>query len=96
MKMVLITYNEAVDGEVAEALQRCGADAYTKWTGVQGQGEESGPHLGSHVWPKRNNVLATIVPEDTARALMDQIRELRKTLGREGVKAFLLPVEDVT
>ncbi|MCK4299013.1 MAG: hypothetical protein KAX80_05755 [Planctomycetes bacterium] len=96
MKMVLIAYNEAIDDEVAEVLQRCGADAYTKWTGVQGQGKVSGPHLGSHVWPKRNNVLAAVVPEDVAQALMEGIRNLRTTLGPEGAKAFLLPVEDVT
>ncbi len=29
-------------------------------------------------------------------ALMEGIRNLRTTLGREGVKAFLLPVQDVT
>jgi len=96
MKLVLIAYNEAVDDEVTEVLQDCGAENYTKWTKVLGRGTASGPHLGSHVWPKYNNVLAVVVPEETAAALIEEIRKLRATLGQEGVKAFLLPVEDVT
>jgi len=102
MKLVLIAYNEAIDDEVIEVLQQCGVEAYTKWTGVLGQGTSSGPHLGSHVWPKSNNVLATVLSEDTARTLMDRVRDLRSALGRDGVKtvlglkAFLLPAEDVT
>ena len=96
MKLVLIAYNEAIDGEVIEVLRQCGGDAYTKWTKALGQGSSSGPHLGSHVWPKHNNVLAVVVSDETARRLLDKVRELRESLGREGIKAFLLPVEDVT
>ena len=96
MKFVLIAYNEALDDEVLEALRDSGAENYTKWTKVLGKGTTSGPHLDSHVWPKANNVLAVAVPETEAEALLDNVRELRETLGHEGVKAFQLPLEEVT
>lgn len=97
MKMVLIAYSEALHEEVLEALARCCSVVhYTVWTKVAGRGGHSEPHLMTHVWPKGNNVLMTCVDDSVARALMDHVRELRRSLGHEGIKAFLLPVEDVT
>jgi len=93
MKMVLIAYNEAIDEEVLEVLVRAGAENYTKWTRVQGKGATSGPHLGSHVWPKQNNVLAIAVDDQQAQAILGGVRELRSRLGEKGVKAFVLPLE---
>jgi len=34
--------------------------------------------------------------EDKKDKLIEQIRELRKKLGKEGVKAFVLPLEEIT
>ena len=96
MKMVLAAYNEAVGDEMMKILDESGVESYTKWTKVLGRGESSGPHLGTHVWPKHNNVLAICVDEEHADELMDRIRELRNEVRHEGVKAFVLPVEDVT
>lgn len=96
MKLVLITYNEAVDEEVMEALDAAGADAYTKWTQVLGKGHAGGPHLLSHVWPKGNHVLLTVVDDERAGKILDGVRALRQTAGREGVKAFVVPVEQMT
>jgi hypothetical protein len=88
--------NIAIESQVVERLSALGLRSYTKWPRLMGVGETSGPHLDSHVWPGANAVIAVVAPDDKARALMDEIRELRKTLGREGIKAFLLPVEDAT
>lgn len=97
MKMVIIAYNEALDQEVMEALQACcGLVEFTKWTKVMGQGQQSEPHLLSHVWPKGNNVLMTCAKDEPAHRIMQRVRELRRTLGKQGIKAFLLPVEDIT
>ncbi|MBS3734161.1 MAG: hypothetical protein KGY99_04470 [Phycisphaerae bacterium] len=96
MKLVWIAYNEAVDEEVAEKLTSLGIASYTKWTGVLGAGRTSGPHLLSHVWPKGNYVLAAVVSDEVAATLMDALRDLRKKSGHEGVKAFLMKVEDQT
>ena len=96
MKLLLVAYNEALDDEVMEVLSEVGVESYTKWTKVLGKGEGSGPHLGTHVWPKHNNVLAVCVEADRAEKLMDGISALRKDFHHEGIKAFLLPVEQVT
>lgn len=96
MRLVLIAYNEALDGEVLDLVRSAGATGCTKWTKVLGEGRASGPHLASHVWPKANNVLAVCAEPEAASALMDGVRKLRESLGAEGVKAFLLPVEEVT
>lgn len=97
MKLILIAYNEAIDEEVMEVLEDNSAECYyTKWTKVLGKGKTSGPHLLSHVWPKANNVLAVCVDDEQARSIFERIHRLRKNLGHEGVKAFLIPLEAVT
>jgi len=96
MKLVLIAYNEALDEELAEVLHANGVESFTKWAKAYGKGQASGPHLGTHVWPKANNVLAAVTDDETARKVLDGVRELRKRLSKEGVKAFLLPCEDMT
>jgi len=96
MKLVLIAYNEAIDEEVMECVNAAGLKNYTKWAGALGSGSTSGPHLRTHVWPKGNNVLAVAAEEQAAKTLMEAIRRLRQTTGDEGVKAFLLPIEDLT
>jgi nitrogen regulatory protein PII len=96
MKMVLIAYNEALDEEVMTAMETAGLENYTKWTKVHGKGAASGPHLATHVWPKANNVLAVAAEDDRVAALLAEIRSLRADLGHEGVKAFVLPVDEIT
>jgi len=96
MKMILIAYNEAIDEEVMEMLKRNSAEGYTKWTKVLGNGSAGGPHLLTHVWPKANNVLAICVEDEQSEAILEGIRALRETVGREGVKAFVVPVEAIT
>lgn len=96
MKLVLIAYNEALGKAVEDILDANGADGWTRWEKVLGKGRSSGPHLGTHVWPKANNVLAVFTDEETAATLLDGIREMRKHLSKEGVKAFLLPCEEST
>jgi nitrogen regulatory protein PII len=97
MKLVLIAYNEAIDGEVMELLEKnLGECCYTKWTKVLGKGKTSGPHLLSHVWPKANNVLAVCVDDGQAQNIIEGVKGLRKHLGHEGVKAFVVPLEAIT
>ena len=95
-KMVMLVYNEALDDEVMEALNRCASNNYTKVTGVFGKGNASGTHLGNDTWPGRNNILYIACEEKEAKELLSSVRELRKRLGKEGVKAFLQPLEEAT
>lgn len=94
--MVLIAYNEAVDEEVMEVLKTAEVEGFTKWTKALGTGKASGPHLATHVWPKANNVLAVATDDETAGRLLAGVKELRQSLAGEGVKAFVMPIDDVT
>ena len=96
MKMVMITYNEAIDAEVMEVLANCGLQNYTKVMGTFGRGSTSGTHLGNDIWPGRNNILYIACGEKQAQQILASIKGLRKKLGKEGIKAFVLPIEELT
>jgi len=96
MKLVMIMYNEAINDEVESLLDQNGAGGFTKWTKVVGKGQASGPHLGTHVWPKANNVIVVVTEKESADNILQGIRELRKRSAKEGIKAFTWEVEDVT
>jgi hypothetical protein len=96
MKMVMISYNEAIESEVMDSLAGCALKNYTKITDTYGSGLTSGTHLGNDIWPGKNNILYVACEDREAKQLLFRVKELRKTLGAEGVKAFLLPLEDMT
>ena len=96
IKMVMVVYNEAIDSEVMDAFQRCGLKHYTKVVAVYGSGQSSGIHLGDDIWPGRNNILYVVCSKEESISLLAKVKDLRKSVGREGVKAFVLPVEDLT
>ena len=70
MKMILITYNEAIDEEVTETLEASEIRHFTKWTKVLGSGHSGGMRLNTHIWPGANNALALVVADDKARDVM--------------------------
>lgn len=94
--MVMVVYNEAIDMEAMEVLENCALRNYTKIQGVYGRGISSGTHLGTDIWPGRNNVLYVACVEDEAEQLLSCVRELRKKLAKEGVKAFVWNLQEVT
>lgn len=94
--MVMITYNEAIDMEVMEIMAKCAVKNYTKITSAFGKGDSSGTHLGDDIWPGRNNILYVACEEKQASQILASIKELRKRLGKEGVKAFLWQLEELT
>jgi hypothetical protein len=96
MKMVMVVYNEALDNEVMEILESCLMKNYTKITGVFGCGTSSGTHLGTDIWPGRNNILYVACEETVGKKILFLIKQMRKNLGAEGVKAFLMPLEEIT
>jgi hypothetical protein len=96
MKLVFIAYDEAHDHHVMQVLHDAGARNYTRWTDVQGRGDSGGPHLGTPVWPKRNHALAVAVEDAQAAQIVAGVRSLRESLTLKGLKAFVLPLEEVT
>lgn len=96
MKMMMIAYNEAVDDDVMDLLAKCGLNNYTKLISVYGKGNTSGTHKGDDIWPGLNNVLFVACEDAHAKEVVSHVREMRKGLGREGVKAFVWGMEEVT
>ena len=92
----MLVYNEALDNEVMEILESCSMKNYTKITGVFGCGTSSGTHLGTDIWPGRNNLLYVACEEVAGKNIIAAVKQLRKSLGAEGIKAFLMPLEDLT
>jgi hypothetical protein len=95
MKMVMISYNEAIDIETMEVLEHCVVKNYTKIKGVYGKGESSGTHLGTDIWPGRNNLLYVACEENQAKQILSCVKELRKKLGKEGIKAFAWGLDEL-
>lgn len=96
MKMVMISYNVAIDGEVMETLAKCHVENYTKWTRVYGKGKTSGSHFGTEIWPGENSVIFCAIEDEKAEDLLECVRVLRIKLGKAGIKAFVWTLEDIT
>lgn len=92
-KMVMIIYNEAIDNEVMEIFDSCPVKNYTLVTAAFGKGTTSGTHRGDDIWPGRNNILYIACDEDQAQEMLLFVKELKKILGQEGIKAFVLPID---
>lgn len=95
MKMVLIAYCEAADYEVIEAIKEAGIKGYTKFTEVLGEGTETPPKLGTQCWPGKNNFLAIAVEDEELEPLLSAVKEMKKRHPRAGIKAFILPMEEI-
>lgn len=95
-KMVMISYNEAMDDEIMEILEKCVMKNYTKIPGIFGKGGTSGTHLGTDVWPGKNNLLLVACDESQAAQMMECVRVLKGQLGNEGVKAFVWTLDEIT
>jgi hypothetical protein len=96
MKAVLIIHNAAIDVEVNDILASVGIEHYTKFPNTLGKGELSEPHLNTEVWPAINCGTFVVTDQAKAKELMDKVRQMRKELGKEGIKAFLWEIEDIT
>jgi len=96
MKMIFIMYNIAINDEVMQILKDVGIEDYTRWERVTGCGKTSGSHLGTHVWPPVNSVLAVAVEDDKKNRLIEETKKMRQKLGKKGIKAFVLPAEEIT
>ena len=96
MKLVLICYNVTLNQPVEDVVKSAGVTSYTLWERVIGAGAASGPHLNTPIWPGYNSVMAVVADEAHASALLRGVRALRERFRSEGIKAFILPVEEVT
>lgn len=95
MKMFMIIYAEAADEAMIEALKAAGILGYTKMVQAQGEGTQSEPKLGTHIWPGKNNVLFLALQEEELARLRADLRRLKDENPRAGIRGFTLPMEEV-
>ena len=96
MKAIFVAYNQAYNQEIVDLLEGLGQRGYTVWQDVGGRGSVKGePHLGSHAWPTQNHAVLTVVENDLAAQVMEQLRATDAANPDLGLRAYVLPVEEV-
>jgi hypothetical protein len=95
MKMVFIVYSQAADYDVIAAIKKAGVKGYTKMENACGEGVETEPKLHTHIWPGENCVLFLALEEDELPPIVELVRELKMEHPRAGVKAFIMPMEEI-
>ncbi len=94
MKMLFIIYSKEADEEIIGAFKRSGMRWYTKMEEVRGEGKESEPKLGTHIWPGLNNMLLVVIEDAEVGEAKDIIKRMKNEHPRAGLKGLLIPLED--
>ncbi len=92
--MFLVIYAEATDESILAAFKKEGFKTYTKMQGATGEGLETEPKLGTHIWPGRNNALFLAVPDEEIPRLCEVANRLKIQYPRAGLRAFTIPLEE--
>ena len=96
MKAIFISFDQAHREEVVDALSRSLQRGYTMFPDTWGRGSKDGePHLGSHAWPSINSSILTVCEDDRVPNIMKRLRVIDEETPMLGLRAFVLPVEDM-
>jgi nitrogen regulatory protein PII len=94
MKLVMIICPDNRREDVHNVLHQHGVQGFSEMEGVKGEGK-TGKHFGTHAWPMESVMLLAVVQDDKAKALIESLKECSKRLfPEEGMRAFLMPVEE--
>lgn len=94
MKMLMIVHNSALKTNVMEILEKNNIKKYTQIDDVKGRGNSSEPHLGTHIWPGINSITFSVVEDEVCINLLSEFKKFKEKFKKEGVKIFVLPVEE--
>ncbi len=94
MKLIMIIHNSALKTNVMEIFERNNVKKYTQIDEVKGRGISSEPHLGTHIWPGINSIAFSVVDEEISKKIIADFKKLKEKFRREGIKVFVLPVEE--
>ena len=73
MKLLMIVVDDGKKEELEVLLRKSGVPGWTEIAGASGMGT-TGPRLGSAAFPKTSAVLFTLVEDEKARSLADEIK----------------------
>jgi len=94
MKIVFIVYNVGIGDEVNECLARCNVESYTLFPSLYGKGKLSGPHMGTHIWPSTNAAFLIACKDEKVQDILEEVKRLKQSFKKEGLKAFVVPLEE--
>jgi nitrogen regulatory protein PII len=94
MKLIFVVYNVVIESKIMEELEKAKVKAYTKLPSIHGAGTHSAPHLDTHVWPEVNHGLFIAVEEEKKDEVLNRMKELKSIYKKEGLKVFVLPLEE--
>ena len=96
MKAIFITFDQAHYDNVLTILERSSARGFTSWQDIQGRGSKKGePHYGSHAWPSTNASIMSVVEDEKVETILAKLRALDQAKEALGLRAFVLPVEQM-
>ncbi len=95
MKMIITVFNASIEEEVRACAKEYGLSEYTKLTRVLGEGENSGPHMGTHIWPSVNTMMMFACEQEKTERFMEHLAEIKEEFKELGLKAFVFDLEKV-
>lgn len=93
MRMLMIVVDDGKKEELEVLLRNSGVTGWTEIAGASGMGT-TGPRLGSAAFPKTSAVLFTIVEDERARTLAEEIKSYCAECG-ERLKIASWAVEEL-
>lgn len=94
MKALFISYNQAYNEEIVEALEALGQRGYTRWQDIQGKGSDNGiPRMGSHAWPEMDHAVLAMVDDGIVAPALKKLKEIDEASPDLGLRAFVWNIE---
>lgn len=95
MKAVFISYDQANEELVQEALKASLCRGFTMFPTTYGRGSVSGePHMGSHAWPSMNGSVLTICEDSRVEPLLERLKKIDDDNQMLGLRAFVWSIEE--
>lgn len=95
MKMVLVVCPEGRHEEFRNSIEKHGIHAYTELRHVTGEGE-TGKKFGSHIWSDESIIIFMVIEDDTLPDIERLVKLCQSKLyPAEGMRAFVMPVEEI-
>ncbi len=95
MKMVIVVCPEGRHEAFRNLIEKHEIHAYTEMRDITGEGD-TGKKFGTVVWPGQSTIMLIVVSDDKKAEIEKAIKECQSKLyPAEGMRAFVLPVEEV-
>ncbi len=93
-KAILVIYAPAIECDVQGAMDKNDIPHYTKLPYLHGVGGHSEPHLDTQVWPGSNMGMLIVEEETKINGLIKDLALLKTEYQEDGLKAFVMPMEE--